>query len=252
MSFNIDNMGEPICMIKGGKYNKTKIYISDDIETDNKLKRNFSKLKIEDGLFQIIPNNKSRMVGMITGASGSGKSHFIKNYCIEYHQKCKDRPIYLFSNLTSDETLDPLNYIKRIIIDESLIDDPITVEDFKNCLVLFDDIDVIRDKQIKNAVYQILNEILETGRHMGTSCLMTVHYPNGNNIKTLLNECHFYCYFPWGATRANNYVLENYLGVDKNDIKKIKSTKSRWACVFKNFPQAVICEKNIFMLSNED
>jgi hypothetical protein len=47
-------------------------------------------------------------------------------------------------------------------------------------------------------------------------------------------------------------VLENYLGVDKNDIKKIKSTKSRWACVFKNFPQAVICEKNIFMLSNED
>jgi ABC-type dipeptide/oligopeptide/nickel transport system ATPase component len=202
---------------------------------------------------QIIPNTKKeRDVGLICGASGSGKSYFIKQYIKEYKKTFKKNNIYMFSNLDYDETLDDDLKIDRVKIDEELLTDPLSVEDFENSLVIFDDIDVIRQKELKNAVYQIMDEILETGRHLRVSCLMTVHYPTGNQLKRILNECMFYVYFPWGATRANNYVLENYLGVDKLDIKKIKATKSRWAVIFKNYPQAVITEKAIWMLANNE
>jgi energy-coupling factor transporter ATP-binding protein EcfA2 len=256
MSLNISKKGHPLCIIKGGEHNGTKIYVSDEIPSDKTKKSNlnktFEKLKLEDdGVFQQIPDTaKEREVGLVCGQSGSGKSTYIKKYCQEYKKTYKNREIYMFSNLKEDETLKDLK-INRIKIDEDLIDEPLTVDDFKDSLVLFDDIDVIRSKQIKDAVYQIMNEILETGRHFNVSCVMTVHYPNKPNIRTMLNECHFFVYFPWGAIKSTHYVLENYLGVDRENTKKIKSTKSRWACVFRSFPQVVVTEKNIFMLAHE-
>lgn len=257
MSLNISKIGHPLCIINGGDYNGTKIYVSDEIPNDkvkkSKLNKTFEKLKIEDdGIFQQIPDTKKeREVGMVCGQSGSGKSTYIKKYCKEYKKSYKNNDIYMFSNLKEDETLKDLK-INRIKIDESLINEPLTVEDFKDSLVLFDDIDVIRDKKVKEAVYQVMNEILETGRHFNVSCVMTVHYPNKPNIRTMLNECHFFVYFPWGAIKSTHYVLENYLGVDRENLKKIKSTKSRWACIFRNFPQVVLTEKNIFMLAHEE
>lgn len=256
MSLNISKIGHPLAIIKGGDNNGTKIYISEEIPKENKTKlkqpQTFQKLKIDDdGIFQQIPDTKkAREVLMVCGQSGSGKSTYIKKYCLEYKKSYPKNDIYMFSNLKDDETLKDLK-INRIKIDEDLLKEPLTVEDFKDTLVLFDDIDVIREKPLKNAVYQIMNEILETGRHFNVSCIMTVHYPNKPNIRTMLNECHAFIYFPWGAIKSTNYVLENYLGVDKDNLKKIKSTKSRWACVFRNFPQAVLTEKNIFMLADE-
>jgi energy-coupling factor transporter ATP-binding protein EcfA2 len=257
MSLNISKIGHPLCIINGGDYNGTKVYVSDEIPNDkvkkSNLNKTFEKLKIEDeGVFQQIPDTKKeREVGMVCGQSGSGKSTYIKKYCKEYIKSYKKNNIYMFSNLKEDETLKDLK-INRIKIDDSLITEPLTVEDFKDSLVLFDDIDVIRDKKVKEAVYQVMNEILETGRHFRVSCVMTVHYPNKPNIRTMLNECHFFVYFPWGAIKSTHYTLENYLGVDRENLKKIKSTKSRWACIFRNFPQVVLTEKNIFMLANEE
>jgi energy-coupling factor transporter ATP-binding protein EcfA2 len=251
MSFNIDKVGSPICVIKGGKYNKTKIYISDEIPNkDNELKKTFNALKIDDGLFQQIPNTKKeRQCGLIVGASGSGKSHYVKNYCKEYKNTYKDRDIYMFSNLTYDDTLKDIK-IKRVKIDNSLITEPIPIMEFSNSLVIFDDVDAMQ-KHLKIAVYDILKEMLNQGRHFNIEIIITSHMANGSELKAILNECHYFVYFPWGATRTTHYVLENYIGIDKIDMKKIKSTKSRWACVYKNFPQCVLTEKNIFMLSTD-
>lgn len=247
----------PLCEIKDGENDGIKIYVNTDIKQDekkSKLKRDFTELKINDGSFQQIPNtNQERDVIMVSGQSGSGKSYYINNYLKEYRKAYKKNDIYMFSNLKSDKTLkDSEKHITRINIDNEILTDPINVEDFKNSLVLFDDIDVIKDKKLREAVYAILNEILETGRHFNVSCIMTVHYPNKANIRTMLNECHSFVYFPWGAIKSTYYVLENYLGVDKNIIKKIKKTKSRFACVYRSFPQPIITEREIFLLTNEE
>ena len=105
-----------------------------------------------------------RQVIYITGASGSGKSRFTRKCVKEYNKAYKDREVYLSSALTEDESVDEVKP-KRFIMDDRMVSEPIRAEDLKDSLCLFDDIDVLPNKKIKEAVYQILNEILQIGRH---------------------------------------------------------------------------------------
>ena len=42
-----------------------------------------------------------------------------------------------------------------------------------------------------------------------------------------------------------------YLGLDKQTIKNIKKTKSRWCTIFKNYPQIVMTEHTIKFLDED-
>ena len=247
MSFNADKKGRAIVSIKGGKFNGKTIYLSDDPVTDTAINRSFDKLEVSDGAFQVLPNKKSeRDVGMIVGASGSGKSYWTKQWVKEYKKIHKDRPIFLFTSLTDDKSLDEIEP-QRMKIDDSLLTDPIEADELEDSLVIFDDIDALSNKKHKEAVYTILNKILTIGRHFNTSVIITSHLANGNLLKTILNELHFFVYFPQGTTRTTLYVLENYIGVSKSLFPIIKATRSRWACVLKNFPAAIITEHKMML-----
>lgn len=252
MSFNIDKIGSPVAIIKGGKHNKTKIYLSDEIPNKtNELKKTFNALKIDDGIFQQVPNTKKeRQCGLIVGASGSGKSHYVKNYIKEYKNTYKDREIYMFSNLCYDDTLKDIK-MNRIKIDETLINDPIHISEFQDSMVIFDDVDAMA-KKLKIAVYEIMKEILNQGRHFNIEVIITSHMANGPELKSILNEVSYFVYFIHACTRQTHYVLENYIGIDKKDIKKIKSLgNSRWAMIHKNYPPFFMTEHNIGTLAAE-
>ena len=96
----------------------------------------------------------------ITGRSGSGKSTYTRMYLEQYKKKYKQNQIYMFSSLKEDCSLDSV-HPKRFKIDDSLYLDPSQVEDLTYSIIVFDDIDVISDKKIKEAVYNILNQRLE-------------------------------------------------------------------------------------------
>jgi predicted AAA+ superfamily ATPase len=111
-------------------------------------------------------NEKYREILYITGASGSGKSYYTKSYIKEFQKskKYKDFPVYLFSALTEDDSLDEIKP-KRIRLDESIIDDPISIDELENSLCIFDDTDVIGDKKYVMRYIRLLDRILEVGRH---------------------------------------------------------------------------------------
>ena len=52
--------------------------------------------------------------------------------------------------------------------------------------------------------------------------------------------------------RPLKYLLDNYLGLDNKQIKKIKNSKSRWVCIQRTFPLSVINEKDCYILNNND
>ena len=54
-------------------------------------------------------------------------------------------------------------------LESTIYEDPIEVEEFQDSVVIFDDIDVISDKKIRDAVYNILNKVLEIGCLLYTS-----------------------------------------------------------------------------------
>ena len=147
----------------------------------------------------------------------------------EYKKKFKDHPIYVFSSLDSDETLDQISDLKRIIIDKTLATDPIAVDSLKNSVCVFDDVDVIGDKETRAAVYTLLNQCLEVGRHHNIYLLITNHLAtNGKDTRRILNEAHTITYFPHsGSSHGARYLLEKYCGLDKKEIMKQKKMKSR-------------------------
>ena len=168
---NLNKIGRPVARIDKGKYNGMIVSVTDHFQNNDKeenddIIKEFKRLQIpNDSKFQQVANTtKEREILFITGCSGSGKSTYSRKFIEEMRKVKKDIPIYLFSALPDDETLDSIKP-KRIILDDSLIDDPIHIKEFADTVVIFDDIDVSTNKKIREEVYKIMNQGLELGRH---------------------------------------------------------------------------------------
>ena len=57
------------------------------------------------------------------------------------------------------------------------MEEELTAVDFKDYIVIFDDVDVF-PKQVKKNVMNIVNLILQIGGHYNVSICFTVHNPN--------------------------------------------------------------------------
>lgn len=251
-TLNFDKIGRPLAKIEGGTLAGKLVSVAPAEEKGQK--RTYKHVELPEGSkFQLVPNTtKEREIIYITGPSGSGKSTFTSNYIKEYKKKFKNGDIFLFSALSEDEVLDKHN-VKRIKLSAALITDKLTSADFENALVIFDDIDVISDKKIREAVIATLNSVLEVGRHFKTYCIITNHLPTaGKDTRRVLNEAHEIVYFPHsGSMKGINYLLKEYIGFDNKEIKAIKKLKTRWCCIFKNYPQLAMTERNLWLLADD-
>jgi hypothetical protein len=69
----------------------------------------------------------------------------------------------------------------------------------------------------------------------------------------ILNECHSITIFPLTlGGRALKYLLDNYMGLDKEEIKQIKKLKTRSVTFIKSYPKIVLGNKKIYVLNSED
>lgn len=188
-----------------------------------------------------IDKSKERFIVYITAPSGSGKSFFTKMIIEDYHKLYPKRPVYMFSSLDDDPTLDKLKYIKRIKIkSQAFLERELTTADFNQALVVYDDCDCLTNKAIKRKVMDLLNSMLETGRHFKTSVIFTSHTAtNGLETKKILNEAETLVCFPRTmGSRSLKYLLSDYLGFNRDDIKKLKNCSGRWVAIKKCFPMA--------------
>jgi hypothetical protein len=71
--------------------------------------------------------------------------------------------------------------------------------------------------------------------------------------KKLLNESHAITVFPRNmGGRSIKYLFENYLGLDKEEIKRLKKLKTRALTVVKGWPKVVVSDKEILCLGCDD
>lgn len=125
---------------------------------------------------------------------------------------------------------------------------------FKNALLSPMTLIALVIKKIRDAVITLINSILEVGRHFKTSIIVTNHLATDRgNTRKILNECHMMCVFPFsGSVHGIKYLLERYGGLDKKDWKDIRKTKSRYAVIFKHYPNIILTEKMIWQPTCED
>ena len=207
------------------------------------------KLELDDGgTIHPLPDPKTRSIIYCFGASGSGKSTFVTNYVKEWKKMFPKQKVYVFSRLADDPSLDSLKP-KRVMIDDTLGDDKLSAADFKDSFVIFDDVDSL-PKNHKAMVNEILDDILQTGRHFNVYCAVTSHLGSDYRAtRQILNETHGICMFPQGSSpKAIKYILETYGGLDSNEVKAIMRLPSRWVYLKKNYPMAVLYNSGAYLL----
>ena len=205
----------------------------------------------ENAAVQIIPTEDpdQRDSIYITGPSGSGKSVYVSNFIAEYKKRYPKRNIILISGKDSDPALDKYK-IGRIPIDETLVEDPINLDEMVNSLVIFDDIDQLGNKKIQDAVWHLRDKILEVGRSRGISICSVAHQiTNYKASRVCLNEADYVVLFcKSGARYGINYFLKKYLGLDNKQIERVMNLPSRAVVIKKTYPMCVIYQNGCFII----
>jgi len=247
---SFESEGHPVASIKSNNRRvKNKIIHLDD---KKKSIHGFNELKLSgDDSFQLLPNDKiERAIHYICGSSGSGKTYWIKLFLIEYKKTFPKNDIYVFSPFPEeDKSFEgvKVNYMK---IDEDLLNDSLTSEDFKNSMIVFDDIEAISNRTLRKDVLRLMDDVLTTGRHYNVSACVVFHEAtNGQPTKKILNESHSISFFPRTLSgRSMKYLCDSYLGLEKDEIKRIKKLKTRAVTVVKGYPKVIVSDKEMFCL----
>jgi hypothetical protein len=214
-------------------------------------------IKIRDGtLIQAIDkkDKNQRLVAYFAGASGAGKSTGAAQLAISYKEAFPKNPIYLFSRIEDDKVYKGLGII-QIPITEVLLEqeiDLVNSDAVKNgAMIIFDDIDTIISPELKKAVYKVLLDALEIGRHLKLYITVMSHLINGNDhnlTRTILNESGTITIFPHGNIHAVEYLLNKYFGIPNRRIKQIITTDSRYITFGRTYPYYMIKEKSVELL----
>ncbi len=224
----------------------------------NEIKQSSKKeLILDDGTLIPLPlltkQDKEIEHIYIAGPTGSGKSTWVGKYIELYKKIYKKRPVWVFSRLDADEALDKYK-VKRIGLDEGLLEDPMSAEDFTKgsdgALVIFDDIDTIPNKDINKEVHRLRDDLLETGRHENVSVISTGHQlMDYKKTRNLLNEATAVTVFPKSGSGYHiARFLKVYCGMDKKNIQKIMNLPSRWVTIYKSYPIYVLHEKGAILI----
>jgi hypothetical protein len=200
-------------------------------------------------------NPFERTVSYIAGPSGSGKTSYALNIIKPYLELYPDKPFFLFSRTDYKDDpaykgLKPL----QIPINESIITHPIdiTKELVGGSIVFFDDCNTIHDDKMRKSIEKLIADILEVGRKLDITIVITSHLviPNEKKMaRTILNEMQSLTVFPKsGSSQQIRYCLKQYYGTTNNQIDKILGLKSRWVTISKSYPNYVLYDGGCFIL----
>lgn len=222
-------------------------------------KRN-SEIKLDDEM-QAMPleyKEGQRDCIYICGCSGSGKSTWISQYCLQFNKMFLKAPIFFISakSIKDDKAYEMVKNIKQVDLNiDQLYEITQAGKSFEFfvgkdiSLVIFDDAEALNKEQQK-LVDQIMESILQIGRSKNIYCMVSRHVLNaGIKTKVLFNECNKIVTFPNGISRYQlQYTFKNYLGLDKHHIDKILGLKSRWVLINNHMPRYVLSQRNLFLL----
>lgn len=209
---------------------------------------------IKEGSLEPMPNLRhERDVLYVAGPSGSGKSTYIGNYINNYKKTFPNNDVVVISKVDKDPAFDKFKPIRIEISTENIIDNPIVVSEFKNCLVIFDDIDTITDNKLLKAVQKLRDDCMEIGRHDRVSVAATSHLlMNYKLTRSMINESQTVTFYPRsGSSHQIQNFLKTYGGLDKKQIQKVMNLPSRWVTLYKNYPCYIFYEKGVMLLKQE-
>jgi hypothetical protein len=203
----------------------------------------------DEGIIRPLPNYNKPERSYIAGPSDSGKSYYTRKYIEQLKKVFPKRDIFLLSDVDEDHEIDKIKPT-RIPLNEEFLNDSVTPESLKNSIVIFDDIDSIPDKNIKEKVDKLKDSLLKRGRHEDISVIVTNHQlTDYKRTREIMNESNLITFFPKsGSSNGIKYMLKTYVGMDTKQIKKVFDLPSTWVTVYKRYPMYLMYEKGVYLL----
>lgn len=192
------------------------------------------------------PSPEHRQVYYVAGKSGAGKSWIARQLAESYRKFFPSRPIYLFSQLDEDDTLDSMKKSEgrptRIPL-KSLLEKPPSVEEATDAMSIFDDYDTVEgDTGI--VLRAFIDEIATMGRHKKATMVCASHHlTNYSRTRLILSETTHFVVFPQATGKKRlQYLLEAYASMDKEEIEGMFGLGSRWVCIGNWSPPYLVSE----------
>ncbi len=275
--------GLPVAKIKGGGDDGTIIHLkkptlrvsSTRLISTNKNESDES-VEIEDndsGMLQPIANENHHEIVYVCGPAGSGKSTYTGNYIKSYKKVFPKKRIIVISGVEKDKPLDDLGVFRYDANDESILENPLTVDDFRGenygSLIIFDDFDSINNKKIRAEIFDFMERLIKTcrihtdeklttkeRRNLDIDVVITGHQIfNYKATREIINELTSITIFPLaGNSYQITQFLKRYMGFDNDNVNRIYKVgeMSRWVTVFRQFPQWVLYEKGCYLLKRKE
>jgi hypothetical protein len=191
-----------------------------------------------DMRFMFLPNRKpgERDVIYASGQAGAGKSYLMDAFSVIYHRLFPKHRILFFSkndfhgdiSLTHD-IYRPINLDK--FTEELEHTDFAEGHQFKNSLIVMDDIGAIRkEKNKEKSLWLFIDMVLENMRKKNVSIYIISHVPtNYKQTAVLIREVHHYIVYPMAQQVSSDRMLSKYLGLNSRAINRIVNEHdSRW------------------------
>jgi len=260
---NFENVGLNIAKItskkKGKKMKERPICVApredrDEVEivvNEIELPRHIDE-HLQHMPFQIKDKGINRQILYVSGSSGSGKSFYVAGYLKEYHRMNPKNPIFVFSSLTEDKTIDDCKNVVRIDFkdEDFYLADYTDIKKWKDSLVVYDDTEMIADPFIATKIKNLQDLILTTGRHENVFCIVTSHVCNARERTRLILIESFSITLFLDTMGYKNllYALESGFGLKRKQIDMLQTIDSRWITIFRTSPITVMHERGIFTL----
>jgi hypothetical protein len=139
----------------------------------------------------------------------------------------------------------------------TFLESPPDINEFSNSMVIFDDYDTVTPAKLNKAVQGFIDDIAIMGRkhseEQGNITMMCLsHYlSNYKSTRIILSETSHFLLYPQSTSAGQlNAVVERYVGLDKDDVKRMKRM-GRWVCIHKNYPMWLLSANHAELLHVE-
>jgi len=192
---------------------------------------------------------KERELIYIFACSGAGKSYLTKQYAILYKKFNKGNDVFVLSHVKDDPSFEGMIYT-HIPIEMDILNS-LDLETFRDSLVIFDDTDTPKDKELQKEIDSLKDDIAQRGRHQNISAIFTTHMAcNFLRTRVLLSECDKFVIFPGaGGKKQQEYMVCNYGGMPKSFFANLKDYRSRWVMFNVRYPNYVVHQSGVEILS---
>ena len=253
----IDNGDEAIAVFQSKKNkNKDKYLYYKQLSYNNKKEPNKELFINNDDLLLPVMNRQeggfpNRV--FVAGGTLQGKSYIASKLAEDYHKLFPKNKIILFSWVNNDDNYKNLSKLKvfhKMRIDESILENPFTLEELHDSICIFDDIEHFPDKEIRKELERVRDSCVNAGRHENIDVAVArQNLLEGILTKTCLNSSFQVIGFPHSSSRYQlSEFLRRHMRLDNTLIQKILNVPSRWVLINRNTPSYVLHQKGCFLL----